>query len=175
MRYGAVLLSSFLTSALCGCAGMQYADVPDNKADQSANGFRYYDTSPFLLVITDGKGGLTSSVQFLPDTTKLRTVHPYAYAAKNDVTLKFDNGKLAQAKSVVDETIVPKAVLSSLEKVASSLIKAMNADAGKAAATEKAVPTPYLFRIMQIGDKWVLRGGIATGMDDKAAVIRYAN
>ncbi|MEQ1515122.1 MAG: hypothetical protein ABL931_01380 [Usitatibacteraceae bacterium] len=169
-KFGAALLLSVILSS---CAGVDFRSIPyttADTADKEANGFRYYDTSPFLLVYTDGKGGLTSSVLYLPDTTKLRTVHPFAYGAKNDTTLTFDNGRLAQSKSVVDETVIPKAVLSALEKVGTAMAKAANA---KEAKPEALIPTPYLFRIIYDGNKWELRGGFALGADGTEASIRY--
>jgi hypothetical protein len=69
-----------------------------------------------LLVYTDGKGGLVSKVLYLPDSTKLRTIKPYSYGAVNNTTLKFDKGRLLQAKAVVDETAIPSATISALKK-----------------------------------------------------------
>lgn len=169
-KSGAALLLSLILS---GCAGIEFKSIPyadADTADKEARGFRYYDTSPFLLVYTDGKGGLTSTLLYLPDTTKLRTVHPFAYGAKNESTLTFENGRLAVSKSVVDETAIPKAVLSALEKVGMAMAKAANA---KDAKLEALIPTPYLFRIVYDAGKWGLRGGYALGSDGTEASIRY--
>jgi hypothetical protein len=120
-----------------------------------------------LLVYADGKGGLESKLLYLPDTTKKRSIKPYNFGATNDVTLKFDNGRLAQAKAVVDETVVPTAVLQGLEKVATASIKAGNGNL-------EGIPSPYLFRI--VGDShggWSLKGGQAIKAC-KPIVIRYA-
>lgn len=140
--------------ALSGCAGLT-SDSPSADENAKNDGFRYYDTSPFLLITNDGKGGLVSKILYLPDSTKLRTIKPYSFAAKNEATLTFNKGTLVQAKSVVDETIVPTAIFSALEKVATARIKAANG--GK-----EGVPSPYLFRIH--GDhkgNWTLNGGQA--------------
>lgn len=159
---GAVSGAAF--GLLAGCAGI---DARAPKATDLADdlGFRYYETSPFLLMYTDGKGGLISQVLYLPDATKLRTVRPYAYGAKNDSTLKFEKGRLVQAKAVVDEAIIPAAVVSALEKVATASIKAMNSN-------RNGIPSPYLFRI--VGDSeggWNLKGGQALKHGDTKKAI----
>lgn len=136
---------------LTGCAGLDMR-APATQAD--AKGFRYFETSPFLLVYTDGKGGIVSKFLYLPDTTKLRSIYPYAYGAKNDVTLKFDKGRLVQAAATVDETIIPASVIAGLEKIAVSKAAANAGEAG--------IPAPYLFRIVSDGSgNWQLRGGQA--------------
>jgi hypothetical protein len=135
----------------------------NDAANAADEGIRYFDTSPFLLIYTDGKGGLVSKLLYLPDSTKLRSIKPYAYAAKNDTTLKFDHGRLSQAKSVVDETAIPTTVISGLEKVAISRAKANAANNGGT-----GIPAPYLFRI--VSDErglWSLAGGPAVGADGK--------
>lgn len=160
MRYTLGYLA--LCAVVSGCAGIT-AKVLDETADKSDTGFRYYDTSPFLLVYTDGKASVESKLLYLPDTTKLRTIKPYNFGAKNDATFRFDKGRLIQAKAVVDETIIPNAVLAGLEKMATSKIKAFanNAD---------GVPAPYLFRIVVKEDgKWDLQGQQAV-----PAIVKFA-
>ena len=152
--------------ALGGCAGLSTGSLVTQKEIDEGDGFRYYDTSPFLLITSDGKGGLKSKVLYLPDSTKLRTIKPYSFAAKNDATLTFDKGTLVQAKAVVDETIVPTAIVGALEKVATARIKAANGGTG-------GIPSPYLFRIH--GDSagnWSLQGGQALD-NDKPVLIRF--
>jgi len=152
------------TFFLAGCAGM-HAGPLTTTTDKDNEGFRYYETSPFLLLYSDGKGGLKSEVLFLPDTTKLRFVKPYAYGASNQTTLTFDNGRMVKATSEVDETVIPKAVVAGLEKIATSLFKAANAD-------NTGIPGPYLFRIHQdaAGD-WSLQGDIAQAASGTAASV----
>ncbi len=153
---------------LAGCAGLEMKDIKTDDDDKSAEGFRYYDTSPFLLVYTDGKGGLKSEVLHLEDQTKKRSIRPYAYGAKNETTLKFENGRMAGTKSVVDETAVPVAVTGALEKVAASLVKAANAG-------NDGIPPPYLFRIAYVNQKWELRGGQAIAANGKPQPIRFVS
>ncbi len=164
-------MRSFVVSVLVafpatGCAGLEMKDLKSDTEDKDAKGFRYYDTSPFLLVYTDAKGGLKSEVLYLPDTQKKRSIRPYSYAAKNDATFKFENGRLAGANAVVDETVVPVAAISALEKIATSMIKAANAGVD-------GIPPPYLFRIRLDESGWKLSGDQAIGVDSKPTVIRY--
>jgi len=153
------------TIVLSGCAGMTAKPVAD---DAKAEGFRYYDTSPFLLLYTDAKGGLKSEVLFLPDTTKLRTIQPYGWGATNKTTLAFDNGRLVKATNEIDETVIPKAVISGLEKIASSAAKAANGG-------NDGIPGPYLFRILRDNHgTWSLAGGIAeNAADTNPSIIKY--
>ena len=151
---------------LVGCAGI-YSKQVTPTSDKEDTGFRYYETSPFLLVHADGKGGLESKLLYLPDTTKMRSIKPYNFGAKNDVTLKFDRGRLVQAKAVVDETIIPNAVVSALEKVAIANIKAGNGDA-------PGIPAPILYRIIA-DDKgvWKLEGEPATDINGAPVIIKF--
>lgn len=154
--------------ALAGCAGLEMKDVKTAVDEQAAEGFRYYDTSPFLLVYTDGKGGVKSELLYLPDSTKKRSIRPYAYGAKNDTTLKFENGRMVGAKAAVDETAVPVAAISALEKIATSLVKAANAG-------NDGIPPPYLFRIASNNGKWDLYGGQAVDANGQAQPVRYVS
>lgn len=161
---------SFLLAcaALTGCAGLEMKDIQSPEDERAAEGFRYYDTSPFLLVYTDGKGGLKSELLYLPDSTKKRSIRPFAYGAKNDTTLKFENGRMVGAKAVVDETAVPVAAISALEKVATSLAKAANSG-------NDGIPPPYLYRIRFDGSNWTLSGGQAIAANGQPQPVRYVS
>jgi hypothetical protein len=153
---------------LVGCAGLEMRNIASEEDDKSAQGFRYYDTSPFLLVYTDSKGGIKSEVLYLPDTEKKRSIRPYAYGAKNDATFKFQNGVMVGTKATVDETIIPVAAISALEKVATSLVKAANAGTDE-------IPAPRLFRIFYDGTTWKLAGEkTLNAQGNTPATIKYA-
>jgi hypothetical protein len=148
---------------LTGCAGTTVARIsnPDlgiqgKFADDKAQGIRYYESAPFLLVYSDGKGGLTSQLLFLPDATQKRTIDPFAVLASNNSTLTFVNGVLTQGKSVVDTTVVPKAIVGSLEKLATAAIASALAN-----QTDKGtqLPPPQLYRIVISKDSARLVGG----------------
>src|SRR5687767_5295823 len=85
-----VLFAGITTLALVGCAGTTVRDVSDqtpdtteNEADQDARGIRYYERAPFILVHSDGKGGLVSELLFIEDTTRKRAIRPYAVLSQN--------------------------------------------------------------------------------------------
>lgn len=149
-----------------GCAGIE-AHTDPRPNGQAVDGIRYYDTSPFLLIYTDGKLGLKTELHYLPDYSKKRSIRPYAYGASNKSELKFENGRLTDAKAETDATAIPKAVISALEKVAVALVAAN-------AATD-TIPAPYLFRIVKDEKgSWSLSGGPAKKLDGSAdSTIRY--
>jgi hypothetical protein len=150
-----ILLSIAL---FAGCAGttVKPAGTPDQ--DRTANGIRYYEAAPFLLVYTDGKGGAVSQLKFLPDVTTKRSIDPFAVLAQNETTLTFTNGVLSQSKTVVDETVVPKSIISALEKVATAAMSAAAADA-PGGFRQADLPLPRLYKIVISGNDISLEGG----------------
>lgn len=150
----ALSMLMFVLWGMTGCAGVDVERVAD---DDKAQGYRYYEQAPFLFVRSDGKGGLTSEVIFLPDTTRKTSIRPYAYLASNNATLSFTNGVLTEANVVGDETVIPVALLDALGKAASAAIAAANAPGGAAAT----VPVPYLFKIVVDKNGIQLLGGNA--------------
>lgn len=149
-------------AALTGCAGLEVTTLgADPARDVAARGFRYYQSAPFLFVVSDGKGGLTASIKFLPDTTQKMSIRPYAFASSNDATLTFDGGVLSRAATVVDETAVPIAALDALARALAAAAKASLASSEL--ELDATVPIPYLFRIVQKDDVIELRGGPLQG------------
>lgn len=147
-------------SLICGgCAGVSYRAL-DASSDQRARGFRYYDTSPYLLVRTDGKGGLESSLEYLPDLGKLRHARPFQFLAANKSTFDFSEGTLSSGTSEGDGTAVPAAFLDAATKVASAALKAGADDpaAAKSGEGSGTAPRVYLFKIKQEGATWTLIG-----------------
>jgi hypothetical protein len=147
----------FTAIVISGCAGVSYREVTD---DKSARGFRYYDSSPYLLVQTDNKGGLTSELKYLPDLTKPRQAKPYQFLASNDSTFEFSEGILTKGESVGDGTAVPKAFIEAAEKVAGAAIKggALDAPGGQKEDAPDTAPRVYLFKIVKIDGEWTLLG-----------------
>jgi hypothetical protein len=147
----------FAALILSGCAGLSVGPVKD---DNSARGYRYYQPAPFLFVRSDGKGGLSSEIIYLPDTTQKMQARPYAVLASNDATLSFSNGMLTAASITADETVVPVAFLDALTKVAGAAIAADQPKSPQATA-----PVPYLFKIIVRTGSIELKGGPALGPD----------
>jgi hypothetical protein len=176
MRWIYLSIAIILAGALSACAGIDVKPIRTQADDKCARGFRYYQPAPFLLVYSDGKGGLISQIKFLPDTTEKMSVRPYAYFASNDGTLEFDAGMLKQASVAVDETIVPVAALDALAKaLGAAAAAALNAPQ---ATNEATVPVPYLFKIVVKGDKIELNGGpkqgAALGPDGETQILIHA-
>lgn len=180
----AFLLASAM---LTGCAGTTVHNVkfdcapPDGRAasqitvacskpssaalqgvdDDKFDGIRYYEASPYLLVHSDGRGGLVSKLIHLPDLTKKRVIQPFAYLAANNSTLTFTNGMLTQSKVVADETVVPKAVIGVLEQSAKAALgKSFNLAGAPSTPNH---PPPYLFKVELSNGQAKLVGG--PGMD----------
>jgi len=157
-----LLSAACIGICLSGCAGL---DVHRVTEDKDARGYRYYDTAMFLMVTPDGKGGVTSQILALPDTTHVNSARPYAFLASNNTTLSFSNGTLTEASLVGDETAVPNAFLDALTKGAVAGIAAADLPGGSQART--AIPAPYLFKITVNGTTVNLKGGQATGVGGK--------
>lgn len=165
-QMGAPMRLTVVISALLvvGCAGVTVKPINSiDNPDSTANGIRYYEAAPFLLVYPDGKGGLVSELKFLPDTTTKRSIDPFAVLAQNETTLTFTNGYLSQSKAVIDETVVPKAIVTALEKVATA---AMNAAADDPNGfREEDLPLPQLYRIVITDRDVSLMGNGAVNAD----------
>lgn len=150
---------------LTGCAGLSVGPVAKD-AEDKAKGYRFYQPAPFLFVRSDGKGGLTSEIVYLPDTTQKMSVRPYAVLASNNATLSFSNGILTEAAAVVDETVVPVAFVDALSKAAAAAIAADQPQIPQA-----TVPVPYLFKITVHRNSITLSGGPAIGADAKTKAV----
>ncbi len=137
-------------ASMASCTGVSYKTVTN---DDTADGFRYYDSSPYLLVQTDNKGGLTSDLKYLPDPTKKRSVRPWQFLSKNEAAFTFDNGILTSSEAVQDSTVIPKAVIGALEQMAKAAIKLSPYDQAAPAG-----PRVYLFKIVKENGKWCLLG-----------------
>lgn len=164
-----IFISATLVTSLAGCAGTSVHDVSDQAAangdapDQDARGIRYYERAPFILVHSDGKGGLVSELLFIEDTTRKRSVQPFAVLSQNHSELTFSFGALTEAKTAVDETTVPAALVQAAQNVAVAAAKAAFLDSAGAAAPEEVVfPAPSIYRIVKLKDgRLALRGGVA--------------
>ena len=75
-----------LITALSGCASMTHSPVKDFS---NPGGIPYYLGSYYLLVHTDGKGNLESTILYLPDRSKKMVAKPTAFlcCSSNSVQL----------------------------------------------------------------------------------------
>jgi hypothetical protein len=164
-------LSAIVGFASClltlnGCAGISYGTITSEAEDLKARGLRYYDSSPYLLVQTDNQGGLTCEFLYLPDRTKKRHAQPYTFLSSNTTTLEFQRGILTNSVSDTDSSVVPVAVIKSLEQVASSAVKLATFDKVNDNKPERIAPRVYLFKIVKSNGEWGLVGA-------EGGVIKY--
>src|SRR5262245_1428713 len=101
----------FVMLVLCvGCSGMTVMPIRSPEDDQKATGFRYYESSPYILVYSDGTS-LKSDLLYLPDRTRKMSVELFDFLSSNTTKLTFLNGILTSADTEGDATAVPKAVI----------------------------------------------------------------
>jgi|SRR5882672_4825617 len=160
-----VVSAAACVSLLCSCAGVSVVPVGDlSTKDADARGIRFYQEAPFLFVYPDGKGGITSEVKWLPDTTQILSARPYSVLAKNDVTLQFTSSVLTNSTVTVDETDVVKASITALGKVLA---------VANTPGEDVTIPPPKLYRIVVDGDKSIgLADGDTLDVDGKPIVIK---
>jgi hypothetical protein len=89
----------------------------NDEEDRNQTGIRYYLSSPYLLVYSDGKGNLSWKVYNLPDQTKLMVATPHQIFAKTTANFTFTNGVLTASKTEADSSAAIKAVIGAIEKV----------------------------------------------------------
>jgi len=135
---------------LAGCS----ATVTHTRATSSSTGIRYYDSAPYLLVYSDGKGGLNWQVRYLPDQTQLMSVSPVVHGGHTEMTLYFQNGVLSSESAIGDTTEVPKAIIAAVQSVAPLLAL------GVAEGPKKSgFPAPFLYKIVVENETVTFIGG----------------
>ncbi|MDR7208820.1 hypothetical protein [Flavobacterium piscis] len=148
------LLSIYLPllCLLSSCAGITHNEVTDESKNK---GFRYYNSSPYLLAYSNGKGGVTTQIIFLADPQKKMSAAPYNFLASIQATMEFEKGIYKNGKTTADGTVVLSSIAKAVETVAPLILAALNAPE----LTEREVPAPYLYKIVIDGDKVNFIGG----------------
>lgn len=171
------MISLFLTLVfvfISGCAGVKHAAIPyegipadDGKnnsgrmeiesakrrnieADYRANGIRYYGSSLYILVNSDGRGNIQWRILELPDQTKKMVAQPYNFLATIKTDMGFSNGVLNQFKVAIDASVVPKALIETVSKVLPYLM---------AADAEYKVPSVEIYKIVASNNTFEFVGG----------------
>ncbi|HUP60086.1 MAG TPA: hypothetical protein VNA69_06665 [Thermoanaerobaculia bacterium] len=134
-------LASLIAFVLAGCAGMHVTKIGAD-TDFTSSGIRYYGSSPYIYVTTDNAGGLTPTLVYLPDPKKKMSAYLYNIVSTNDATLEFENGMLKTSEITADSAVLPKAVISALEKIAVAAL------ARNEAKDPPNVPLPYIFKVL---------------------------
>ncbi len=158
-------LAGLIAVVLTGCAGITHRQVGE-RLEKDFKGIRYYRTSLYLLVYSDGKNGLKWELHRLPDPTKKMDAKPYNYLATLQAKLTFDEkGGLSQTAETVDSASLTKAALAAVTGLAPQLAL-LNVAEDKG---PYVLPPPHLYKLVYNEDlrkyDWV--GGPATGGDIK--------
>ena len=132
----------------CGCS----SNVTHEPATADGTGVRYYRSSPYLLVYSNGKGGLKWQILSLPDPTKLMMATPIVTGGRVEMTLYFQHGVLAGSTEIGDTTELAKSVVAAVQAAIPLLAKLRAAEA-------PTVPPPYLYKIVVAGDQVNFIGG----------------
>jgi hypothetical protein len=149
-----------VTLLIFGCsATVKHQIVGDETKEK---GVRYYDSAPYLIVYSDGMGGLKWQIRYLPDQSRLMAANPTIEGARTEMTLYFQNGVLSSASAVGDTTEIPKALIGAVESALPFLTGA------KAATEDEAkkawgFPAPYLYKIVIRENKLEFVGGAGSG------------
>ena len=149
-------LSFLLTCCvLSGCATVGHTRVPPG-GDENETGIRYYNPSPYLLVHSDGKGGILTQLLYLPDPGKKMSARPSTFLADVSATMNFDRGVLTAAVETGDATTVSAAVMKAVETLGPAFLGVLNETKPRA---ELSVPAPHLYKIVVKGDSVTFLGG----------------
>lgn len=169
---GIAAAAAAATALLSACAGYTVKPVADDAEDAQVDGIRYYEVAPYLLVYGDGKGGITSRIEMMPDLSRKRAIDLHAFASKNDTTLTFVNGMLASSKFIVDDTVIPAAIVDTIKTLGvTAVTNAMN---DPNTGNVRQIPPPYLFKIVIDRDGTRLVGGPAKNAKGGPVVIKVA-
>jgi len=155
LSFSAALIP-LLVVASASCATVTHHRIVDENADAADTGIRYFNTSPYLLAYSDGKGGIVSQIFYLPDPAKKMSASPKATLADVDMVMTFDRGVLTQSTETLDATEVPKAITDAVKAFGPQLLALLN-EAQK--AQEHSLPAPYLYKIVVKGSGVQFIGG----------------
>jgi len=160
-RYGAIYIDGAIRKMRChffelsifgilvaisGCAGTTTVPIILPDGDSHARGIRHYgELAPFVLVVPDGKGGVTTSLIYIADTSQLYSSRPYAFLSSNSTELNFDKGVIGNTKAIIDETIIPKAAVEAIKTAAAAAAKAFFDSTSAENGQVMIYPPPALF------------------------------
>lgn len=168
---------TLMTLAACvGCSGMTVLPIHNDQEDLGATGFRYYESSPYILVYSDGTS-LKSNLIHLPDKTRKMSIKLFDFLSSNSMKLTFSNGVLTSSETDADSTAVPKAVIEAAKDVAVAAAKGLAAFSTVEPRDRLfAAPPPYLFKLIVDGKKTKLVAGrYVTGNGPLEIIVNLPN
>jgi len=127
-----------ISLVIFGCS----ATVTHQVATDTSTGIRYYDTAPFLIIYSDGMGGLKWQIRYLPDQTRVMTATPSIIGGRTEMSLYFQNGMLTSVSTVGDTTEVPKALINAAQTALPLLLAAAESP------HQKGFPAPYIYKLV---------------------------
>ncbi|WP_368624549.1 hypothetical protein [Paraburkholderia sp. BR14262] len=123
-------------------------------SDNIETGIRYYRNAPYLLVYSNGRGGLKWQILYLPDQLAKMAAQPKVVGGHSELTMYFQNGVLSNTIETGDTTAVPKALIAAVQSALPLISKTL-------AAESPAFPGPYLYKIVVEGGTLKFYGGQA--------------
>ncbi|MER0170149.1 MAG: hypothetical protein DU489_05970 [Nitrosomonas sp.] len=154
-RTNTIIGITILLWLLTACAGVTHKPISSIE-DSADEGIRYFGSSYYLFLYSNGKGGLITEIKSLPDPNKKMSAKPYSFLSSLDLTMNFVNGVLTSSEETADSTAIPKAVIAAAEKVASLLLQTMNLP-----SKQLELPAPYVYKIVLKSDSIEFVGGSA--------------
>lgn len=143
------LFISLFVLMLTGCASIHYQPVNDK---DDGDGIRYYNSSPYLLVYSNGKGGLVTQLLYIADPSKKMEAKPKNFLSTAQTTMEFEKGVFRSGKTTADATGVPTAIIAAIKTAGPALIAANDP------AKDRSVPAPYLYKIIVEGSTVTFKG-----------------
>jgi hypothetical protein len=153
MNARVIILETAFAAQLLLVAGCTATVTYQREASNSA-GIRYYESAPYVLVYSDGKGGLKWQILYLPDQSRVMTVTPEVRGGKTQMTLYFQNGVLGTSSTSGDSTTIPNAIIAAAQAAVPFLLAAV-AEGQK----QPGFPPPYLYKVVVNGDDVTFIGG----------------
>jgi len=144
-------------------------ELRNDAQDRRLTGLRFYQPSPYLLVYSDGKGGINWEIHHLPDPTKKMSAKPYNFLSSLKFTLTIDESSqvMTKATEIGDSTAAPKAVLKAIKELVPAIKGALLNAIGESKRLG-LIPTPHLYKI--VTDK---KGTRLIGGQGDVSAIRY--
>jgi hypothetical protein len=148
-------LSIALLTLCCACSATVKYERAKDADGSTGTGIRYYESAPYLLIYSDGKGGLKWQILYLPDQSHIMLATPVVHGGgKSQLTLSFQNGILGTSTVAGDTTAIPSAILAA----AAAVIPVLVAGVLEGKKPEE-FPAPYLYKIVVDADSVHFLGG----------------
>jgi hypothetical protein len=156
---GVFLLGGFL-ALLGGCLRVTHRPLPpgDLTEDVTARGIRYYGTSLYLLLHSDGEGGVVTRLLELPDVTRKTSLEVEGVFGSVDLQLRLRDGALTESDERLRNDVLALTLMEAAGSIAQSAASGMYRG-DPASMREHQLPPPSLYKIVARGSHLELLGG----------------